>query len=344
MTIESKILIVLCLMALLVVFPLYDLLHRPNTPNVSIRLGRVEIERGELLTCIAHKLDSAGLVDSAFRFVWACRILGVEHDFPAGIFTIPYGLSNRELVERMLFRGMNTENVTIADGWTAAQIALEMQRKLGVAPEAFMSAVQDTNFIRKLGIEANSLEGYLYPETYNFYLGADPYEAISKMVAQFHSVFSDSLKYRAFEKGFSVNQIVTLASIIEGEIIFSSEARLVSAVYHNRLRRGMRLQADPTIQYIIGDGPRRLKYSDLKIDSPYNTYLNSGLPPGPVGNPGRRALIAALYPADVPYLYFVAKGDGYHNFNVTMEEHLTDKRKFDEYRRKVMKQKRLATQ
>ncbi len=344
MTWEAKILIALSLLILLSVLPMYDLIHRPNSPHPSMRLGKVEIERGELLGCIADKLQTALLIDSGIRFIWACRILGVEHDFPAGTFTIPFGLSNRELVERMLFRGTNTANVTISEGFTAARIAGELQDRLGVDSAAFMAAVYDSNLIRRQGVEAGSLEGYLFPDTYNFYLGADPLELISKMTAQFHRVFNDTLKSRAFQLGFSVNQIITLASIIEGEIIFSSEARLVSAVYHNRLNRGMRLQADPTIQYIIEDSPRRLKYSDLRIKSPYNTYLNKGLPPGPIGNPGKRAIIAALYPAEVPYLYFVAKGDGYHNFNVTVEEHYADKRKFNQYRRKIARQKRLARQ
>ena len=314
---------------------MYSVVYQPNDLPQARQFGKLEIEKGENLARIAAKLDSVGLVNDARRFVWACRIMRVERGIPAGIFTIPFGLSNRELIKRLLFQSANTADVTIREGWTAARIARELQREVGVDSVEFMNVVDDSIFAKDLGLEAPSLEGYLYPETYNLYLGMDPREVARKMVVQFRRLFGDELKNRAFELGFSVNQIITLASIIEGEIIFSSEAPIVSGVYHNRLKKGMRLQADPTIQYIIPDGPRRLRYSDLKINSPYNTYRRKGLPPGPVGNPGKRAILAALFPANVPYIYFVARGDGYHYFNVTAEEHLADKRKFDRYRRQV---------
>ena len=136
-----------------------------------------------------------------------------------------------------------------------------------------------------------------------------------------------------------MSQAVTLASIIQGEVMQWDEASLISAVYHNRLKRRMPLEADPTIQYIISDGPRRLLKDDLKIDSPYNTYRYRGLPPGPINNPGKRAIIAALYPADVDYLYFVAQGDGSHSFNSTHDGHIRDKRKLSRLRRLVTNRK-----
>ena len=337
MLLRYKLLIALSILALLVVLPLHSIVHSPNLSPASAHFGKVEIIAGDNLVKIAEKLEAARLVDNANKFIWACRIMRVEKMIPAGIFTIPFGLSNYELVQRMLFHGMNTANVTFREGWAAGRIAGELQKKLGVDSTVFMNAVNDTVFTRELGIEAPSLEGYLFPETYNLYLGADPYDVAKKMVGLFREKFTDSLKYRAFELEFSVNDILTLASIVEGEIIYASEAPIVAGVYHNRLKRGMRLQADPTIQYIIPDGPRRLLLEDLKIESPYNTYLNKGLPPGPIGNPGMRAILGALYPKDIPYLYFVAKGDGYHYFNTTIEGHLADKRKFNRYRRRLKK-------
>lgn len=323
----------LCLVLLVLIS--YWIVYRPNMSLSTGLIAKVTVEKGDDLKKIARNLYEAKLIDDTGRFIWACRILRVETDLPAGIFTIPYGLSNRELVKRMIFSSTNTGNVTIREGWTAARIASELNNKIGIDSAAFMKVVNDQEFVEKLGLEAPSLEGYLYPETYNLYLGMDSEEAVRKMVEQFRNVFNDKMKYRAFELGFSVNEIVTLASIIEGEIIYSSEAPIVSGVYHNRLKMGMRLQADPTIQYIILDSPRRVRYSDLKIDSPYNTYKYNGLPPGPIGNPGYRALMGALYPANVPYIFFVAKGDGYHNFNVTAEEHIEAKNRFDRYRRKI---------
>jgi len=319
---------------------MYSLVNRPNSiPVNSGFLSKIWIEQGDNLRKISQKLYEAGLIDSQNRFIWACRLMMVETEIPAGIFTMPYGLSNRELVIRMIFNSANTGNVTIREGWTAARIASVLQKEIGVDSADFMRVVNDSSFVSQMGIEAPSLEGYLYPETYNFYLGMSSENVAQRMVLEFKKVFTDDYKNRAFEMGYTVNEIVTLASIIEGEIIFSSEAPLVSGVYHNRLKIGMRLQADPTIQYIIPDGPRRLRYSDLRIDSPYNTYRNKGLPPGPIGNPGKRAIKAALYPAESPYLYFVAKGDGYHHFNVTVEDHLSDKREFNKYRRMVQKMK-----
>ena len=325
---------------LMMIFPLYNIVYQPNPAPETGHFGKIVVNKGDNLDVIAENLSASGLTESAWRFKWTARLMRVEKQLPAGVFTIPFGLSNHELIKRMLSSDNNTENVTIREGWAAKRISHIVSKKCDIDSALFMQAVNDTVFIRQLGIEAPSLEGYLYPDTYNLYLGMDPYDVVRRMVTQFKSHFADSLKSRAFALGFSVNEIVTLASIIEGEIIYGSEAPVVSAVYHNRLKRGMRLQADPTIQYIIPDGPRRLLYRDLKVDSPYNTYLRKGLPPGPIGNPGKRALLAALYPKKAAYLYFVARGDGYHNFNTTIEGHLADKRKFDQYRRKIARQKK----
>ena len=340
MLFKYKILILISLIIITAVFPLYNIVYKPNLLSSGGHFGKIVIKPGDSLVKIAGSLENARLVDNDGRFIWAAKIMRVETRIPAGIFTIPFGLSNHDLIKRMMYSGTNTENVTIKEGWTAKKIAQVLQKECDIDSAGFMNAVFDSVFTHELGIEAPTLEGYLYPNTYNLYLGMNPYETARKMVTEFKNIFADSLKSRAFDIGFSVNEIITLASIIEGEIIYSSEARVVSAVYHNRLKKGMRLQADPTIQYIIPDGPRRVLYRDLKIDSPYNTYRIKGLPPGPIGNPGKRAIFAALYPKKVPYVYFVARGDGYHNFNTTIEGHLADKRKFDNYRRKIARQKK----
>jgi|TARA_B100001105_G_scaffold79331_1_gene62840 UPF0755 protein len=159
------------------------------------------------------------------------------------------------------------------------------------------------------------------------------------MVEEYKKNFNDDLRMRMKDIGMTEREVITLASIIEGEAIYNRERPVIAGVYHNRLKLGMRLQADPTIQYIVEDGPRRLLKKDLKIDSPYNTYLNYGLPPGPINNPGLESIKAALYPADTEYLYFVARGDGYHNFSRTEEEHNKAKREFQKLRRKVKRQR-----
>ncbi len=193
-----------------------------------------------------------------------------------------------------------------------------------------------------LGVNAASLEGYLYPNTYSFFWGVSPREIIRTMVQEFYHHVGDSLRQRAAALGLTVHQALTLASIIEGEAVVDSERALIAAVYHNRLRQGILLQADPTIQYIVPGPPRRLRNRDLEIASPYNTYRYPGLPPGPVNNPGLVSIRAALYPAPVNYLYFVARGDGSHVFSRTLEEHLRAKRDFDRVRARVRREKAAA--
>ena len=156
---------------------------------------------------------------------------------------------------------------------------------------------------------------------------------------EYKSFWNEKHIARAKKLKMTQHEIVTLASIIEGEAIYDSERPIISAVYHNRLNIGMKLQADPTVQYIIKDGPRRLLNKDLKINSPYNTYLNKGLPPGPINSPGRKSLHAALYPHDNEYLYFVAKGDGYHTFSKNEKDHEKAKKNFQKVRRKVQRKK-----
>jgi len=159
------------------------------------------------------------------------------------------------------------------------------------------------------------------------------------MVEEYKKHFTDNFQDRRKKIGMSEKEVITLASIIEGEAIYNTERPLISGVYHNRLEIGMRLQADPTIQYIVDGGPRRLLNKDLKIKSPYNTYLNYGLPPGPINNPGIESIKAALFPANTENLYFVARGDGYHTFSRTKNEHNKAKKEFQRIRRLARKQK-----
>jgi UPF0755 protein len=174
------------------------------------------------------------------------------------------------------------------------------------------------------------------PETYLFSYGMREGEIIHRLVDSTLSIFqSDSVQWQMQKLGMDMHEILTMASIIEGEVVVDSERVLVSSVYHNRLKRKWHLAADPTIQYIIPGPPRRLLNKDLEIDSPYNTYKYIGLPPGPINNPGKKSIMAALFPADTRYLYFVATGDGGHRFSQTASEHAYWKEKFDQVRREV---------
>ncbi len=200
----------------------------------------------------------------------------------------------------------------------------------------FVKLAGDENLIRELGIDNDTLEGYLYPDTYFVRHGTEPHEMITRMVGKFKQVFGDSLVKRASEIGMSVNEVVILASIIETEAGRKEERPLVSSVFHRRLKRGRPLEANPTIQYALGN-KRRVLLEDLDIDSPYNTYTNPGLPPAPIASPGRESIIAALYPADTKYLYFMANGKGGHVFSKTLKEHNRAVSQYKRFRKQVNK-------
>jgi len=299
----------------------------------------IKIKQGSSFGQIVDSLQSRGIVENRTKFTLVARLSGLRKKIKAGKYRFESGTSSYELLKILAEGKESTELVTIPEGKTAAQIAGILHKRVEIDSTEFMAQVNDSSLCKKLGIPANSVEGFLYPETYRFSWGMLSTQIITTMVNQFYRQFNDSLRSQIDKTGFTLLGTVTLASIIEGEAVVDSERTLISAVYHNRLKRGMALQADPTIQYIISDGPRRLRKRDLKIDSPYNTYLYPGLPPGPICNPGLSSLKAALYPAKVKYLYFVATGDGSHTFSKTYSEHLRAKAKFDRIRKQIARSK-----
>ncbi len=299
----------------------------------------VRIVSGSTLKMIAKQLYDEGVIRNIDDFIFTAKLFGFADKLKAGQYTFPKNLSNYRVLKLLVKGSVSIEKVVIPEGYTARQIASLLSHKIEIDSARFIQLCADTQLINTLGLEVDFLEGYLYPNTYNMLWGMTEENVIKTLVNEFHRRFADSLRQSAAENNWTIEQVVTLASIIEGEALVDSERTIISAVYHNRLRRGMLLQADPTIQYILPDGPRRLLNKDLAIDSPYNTYKYIGLPPGPVNNPGIKSIIAAIEPADVHYLYFVANGDGTHTFSHTHNEHLRAKRKFDQYRWKVKKEK-----
>ena len=270
----------------------------------------------------------------------AVKIIGHEKNIPAGTYMLRNARSNRGIIQQLIYGAPSLKNVTVLEGWTMYNVAEVLDQKIGVNKKKFLQLCRDQQLVKLFELDGNSFEGYLFPDTYYFAEGLDAIVVLNKMVTEFKENMTLSMKVRAEELGMSQLEIITLASIIEGEAIYDDERATISAVYHNRLEKGMRLQADPTIQYIIEGGPRRLLNEDLKIKSEYNTYLISGLPPGPINNPGKESIIAALYPAVNDYIYFVARGDGYHTFSKTEKEHNRAKRKFQEVRRRVRQEKK----
>ncbi len=304
-------------------------------PGAPDEVHELKIRRGMGYNQIVARLVEQGIIESRKKVDWVAQLLGYKGRIKAGRYRIPGGASSYALLKQLVEGRIALERVTIPEGSQAREIAGLLQRKIEIDSARFMHLVQDTAYVRRFGLDAPSLEGFLFPDTYRFHWGMSEEQVIERLVGEFKKRFDDTLQARAKALGWRTVEVVALASIIEGESMLDSERPIISGVYHNRLRHGMRLQADPTIQYIIPDGPRRLLKRDLEIDSPYNTYLYRGLPPGPVNNPGIESIRASLYPADVDYIYFVANGDGSHTFSRTWREHLKAKARFDAYRERV---------
>jgi UPF0755 protein len=290
----------------------------PNTyPEPGAKI--VVIPRGSTYRSIVDSLANSGAIRSKLAFQIAGRVLGYTKSIKVGKYLFVSGLSNLDIL-RDIGEGKSRmiTSVSIPEGWRIEAIANKYGRDLGIDAEKFLAICRDSVYLHKYGIEARSLEGYLLPETYNFYWQTDEQEIVERMVQAFQGFYVDSLHVRQHEVGLTTAELLTLASIVEGESGIPEERPVVAGVYWNRLRKHMRLEADPTIQYVLKGGPRRLTFQDLKLNSPYNTYLNIGLPPGPINNPGKQSILAALYPESNPYLYFVATGVGGHRFSIIL--------------------------
>jgi len=281
------------------------------------------VSRGESFAAVVDTLEAKGIIRSRLQFMTVVRVVGGAEKMQVGKYVLPSGISNADLFQRLRTgKGSQLIQVTIPEGYRVRAQARIFSRALGVDSSRYAELAFDPAFARSVGIDAPSLEGYLLPETYEFSWDADEREILRREVQSFERFFNDTLRARAFHFGWTVHQAVTFASIVEGEAVLGEERPVISGVYHNRLARGMKLEADPTIQYVLDDGPRRLTYEDLRMESPYNTYRVAGLPPGPVNNPGKASILAALYPQGNGYLFFVANGRGGHWFTRTYGEHL----------------------
>jgi len=313
----------------------------PNIPENKSNGVLIKIPRGASFEAVADTLTQKGLLQHRNLFILFGKITGLDGQIRAGLFKIPKDLNAWQLLQYLKSAPSVFVKVTIPEGILSYQVAAILQEKVGIDSARFVNLVYDSNFTHQLGVSAPNLEGYLLPETYYFYWKIPEKNIIRYMVQNTLEIFKpDSVRNQLQKLNMSVQEIMTLASIIEGEAMIDSERVLISSVYHNRLKRNWRLQADPTIQFILPGPPRRLSYKDLEIDSPYNTYRYSGLPPGPINNPGKKSILAALFPADTKYLYFVATGDGGHHFSKTAAEHARWKQKLNKIRRQVQLEKR----
>jgi UPF0755 protein len=281
------------------------------------------VSRGESFASIVDSLEGKGIIRKRELFVFVAKMFGGTTRIQVGKYIFSMGISNVDLF-LALREGKHATliSVTIPEGLRPRVQAHICARALGIDSARFVQLVYDDSVTHSLGVNAHSLEGYLLPETYSFYWQPTEEDLIRRMVDEFRRFYTDSLQASANALAWTTNQVLTLASIIEGEAVLQDERPIISGVYHNRLRKGMRLEADPTIQFILEDGPRRVHYSDLKSDHPYNTYRIKGLPPGPVNNPGKASIIAALFPSKHEYLFFVANGEGGHWFSKNYADHI----------------------
>lgn len=281
----------------------------------------VQIPEGSTFSQGISILKKEEIIKNEFILLILSRIARTDRRLRAGYYNLNTSMSHWEVFNR-LRKGMIVQYaITVPEGSTLEDIKLKL-KSLNLIDDNSWQLVTSKDFLAFLNVDAPSLEGYLYPDTYNFAKGADPKDIFSIMVHRLRENLNLSLKQRAKELNMSEKEVLTLASIIEKEAQIDSERPIISAVYHNRLKKKMRLQADPTVVYgikRISDGITR---SDLRRDTPYNTYVKEGLPPGPIASPGIKSIKAALYPADVGYIYFVSKNDGTHYFSRTSEEHV----------------------
>ncbi len=302
------------------------LVRELDAPAAPAAAGGVffEVERGWSARSVIAHLKSASIVRGALALEVACRVYYPGKRFKAGEYLFIPPIEARDALFRMFGGRIYLEPVTVPEGLTGQEMADLLRPGDPDGAAAFRRAFLDTGLIADLDPRARDLEGYLFPNTYNMPRKAPEADLVGAMVAGFRKVFDEGRRRRAADLGMTVRDVVTLASLIEEETALADERPLVSAVFHNRLKIGMPLQCDPTVIYALaaaGRSVEELKREDLSFASPYNTYLNPGLPPGPIASPGRDSLLAAVSPAPVKDLYFVADGTGGHRFSSSIEDH-----------------------
>src|SRR3954467_7505174 len=282
---------------------------------------RVIVPRGATFGQAADSLARTGVVGSRKLFALYGRIVGGDRNIKPGTYLLKHGTPWNDIIDALNGGHGLVNTVTIPEGWSIAQITPALARTLKVPADSVAAAVRDTALLARLDVPSPTLEGYLFPDTYAFPIGTTARQAVREMVYSFERRWKPSWDSVALAMKINRNDLVTMASIVEKEARLPEERPVIAAVYYNRLRKGMLLQADPTVQYALGHHVGRVLYKDLAVASPYNTYVHKGLPPGPVASPGAASLSAAANPAAVPYLYFVASPDGHHEFRTTLEEH-----------------------
>jgi len=288
----------------------------------------VQIPSGASTTKISEILEEQELIMNATMFKMLSKDLSADGKMQAGEYVLSKAMTSEDIINKLVEGDVfiETFKFTIPEGFETRHIIEKLTLSEIVSEEKFRELLSSGSFEYKFLEDVNSetnMEGFLFPETYEMKAGSSERAVIDKMLGQFDTVFKDEYYTRAEELGMTITEVVTLASVIEREAQLDTERALVSGVFHNRINKGWKLQSCATVQYILGERKEILSYNDIAIDSPYNTYLNAGLPPSPIASPGEKSIIAALYPEKTDYMFFVASGDndGSHIFSKTLREH-----------------------
>lgn len=297
----------------------YRFLSPPKTTDAPARIVRIEPGMG--LQAIAFRLAQKEIIQNPYKFMLLAWWKGLGKKIQWGDFELVVGMPPRVLLEYLTTGKTMLKRVTFPEGFTLQQIAHRLAENNLAEEKAFLTSARDPQFLDQLGIDGQSLEGYLFPDTYLFHRGMSAQAIQKKMVLRFKEVFDGLPKEEGPKDTLSLKKIVTLASIVERESGLHSERPLVASVFYNRLKKGMALQSDPTVIYGIRDFTGDLTKKDLLTPTAYNTYVKPGLPPGPIANPGKDSLEAVLHPALSDYLYFVSKNDGSHYFSKNLKDH-----------------------
>ena len=322
------------IVALFFLLILFILFFTFFTPNYYKGRGpvKVEVRKGESFSEISNDLYSKGIIPRKTNFKIAAFIYGAERKIKAARYLVPNGLSYLDLIDYLVAgKGDLLKSVSVIPGSSLKLVATEINMDVFTDSTEILKLSKNREFLDSLGVKSSSLLGYILPKRYDIYERSSPNEVLKELYSGFQNFMVDSLKLRAKNLGYNVQQIVTMASIIEGETNKESEMPVIAGVYYNRLRSGIKLQADPTVEFARQQQWGRLNYNDLKIKSAYNTYIISGLPPGPINNPDKAAILAALYPDKNKYMYFVADGSGGHRFSSTYQEHLLNVSKYKKW-------------
>ncbi len=297
----------------------YTYYHLPYNRLAST--VHIHIAQGESLFHTAKILSEKGLIRFPSLFVSVSRFLGQDRRIRSGEYRLHSSMSPKEILEKFCLGQVILHKVTIPEGTTLKQIAAILEKKELAEASDILKTSRDPEFLKKMEINQDYLEGYLFPDTYYFAKGLFSQDILKIMVKRFREIYSPEMKNKQADLGWPLHKIVTMASIIEKETSRREERKLIASVLFNRLRKGIRLQCDPTVIYGIKDFDGNIKRKHLRSKNPYNTYFHKGLPPGPICNPGLDSLKAVLEPDKTSYLYFVSKNNGTHHFSSSLKEH-----------------------